>query len=91
MNHFLQLHSHSFSECHAIEMKQKYNIFWEGYVLIGGNKANLNTAMITLLKVNLAHLQIVIAFYGHTVAGGQFICYQDIMLHPDCSFVSAQQ
>ena len=52
-----------------------------------GNKPNLNAAMITLLKANLAHLQIVIAFYGHTLAGGYFICHGDIMLHPDCSFV----
>ena len=39
-----------------------------------GNEANLNAALITLLKVNLAHLQIVITFYGHTLAGGHFIC-----------------
>ena len=44
--------------------------------------------MITLLQVNLVHLQIVITFYGHTLAGGYFICHGDIMVQPDCSFVN---
>ena len=67
---------------------KKTNVFDE---ILCRNKANLNAAMITLLKVNLAHLQIVITFYGHTLAGGYFICHRDIMVHPDCSFVSAEQ
>ena len=69
----LQLHSHPVSECHTIEVKQKFNVF-SGRDSTWGNKANLNAALITLLKVNLAHLQIVITFYGHTLAGGRFIC-----------------
>ena len=32
-------------------------------------------------------LRIVIAFYGHTLAGGCFICHGDIMAPSDCSFV----
>ena len=44
--------------------------------------------MITLSQVNLVHLQIVITFYGHTLAGGYFICHGDIMVQPDCSFVN---
>ena len=68
----LRLHSHPVSECHTIEVKQKLNVF-SGRDSNRGNKANLNAALITLLKVNLAHLQIVIAFYGHTLAGGRFI------------------
>ena len=66
--------------------KEMKHFFWQNWPC--RNKPNLNTAMITLLKVNLAHLRIVIAFYGHTVAGGYFICQGDIMLRPDCSFVS---
>ena len=85
IDNFLQQYPLPLSELNLTKMIKKTNVFDE---ILGGNKANLNAAMITLLKVNLAHLQIVITFYGHTLAGGYLICQRDIMVHPDCSFVS---